>query len=152
MKLIEKWLFWGVILTSILAKLQPQAPLCAIPRRQSYMHGLKALLQQSSWSNSVGSTTYQWGLMALSKCPLESWIFGAQRAKNDRPPITKTKSQRSEPNWLLKYLIIPNFCANFQPKRLTTTFGPWNTFSDNDTQIKGREFFKEHKKLKHRKV
>ena len=32
-----------------------------------------------------------------------------------------------------KYLIIPNFCAKFQPNRLTTTFGPWNTFSDNDT-------------------
>ena len=46
---------------------------------------------------------------------------------------SKTKTQRSEPKWLLKYLIIPNFCAKFQPNRLTTTFGPWNTFSDKDT-------------------
>ena len=48
-----------------------------------------------------------------------------------RPPCnSKTKSQRSEPKWLLKYLITPNFCAKFQLNRLTTTFGPWNTFSD----------------------
>ena len=71
--------------------------------------------------------------MALSKCPLEGWIFGAQRAKNETPPVinSKTKSKRSEPKWLLKYLVIPNFCAKFQPNRLTTSFGPWNTFSDN---------------------
>jgi len=24
--------------------------------------------------------------MALSKCPLEGWVFGAQRAKNEAPP------------------------------------------------------------------
>ena len=72
--------------------------------------------------------------MALSKCPLEGWIFGAKRAKNETPPSprnSKTKSQRSESKWLLKYLITPNFCAKFHPNRLTTTFGPWNTFSDN---------------------
>ena len=75
----------------------------------------------------------KWGLMALSKCPLEGWTFGSQTAKNETPPCSsKTKSQRSEPNWLLKYFITPNFCAKFQPNRLTTTFGPWNTFSDND--------------------
>ena len=68
------------------------------------------------------------------------------------PRNSKTKIQRSEPWWLLKYLITPNFSAKFQPNRLTTTFGPWNTLSDNDTLVKGREFFKEHKKLKHRKV
>ena len=28
------------------------------------------------------------GFMALSKCPLEGWIFGAQRAKNETPPVT----------------------------------------------------------------
>ena len=49
------------------------------------------------------------------------------------PRNSKTKSQRSEPKWLLKYLITPNFCAKFYPNWLTTTFGPWNTFSDNDT-------------------
>ena len=26
--------------------------------------------------------------MALSKCPLEGWISGAQRAKNETPPVT----------------------------------------------------------------
>ena len=66
--------------------------------------------------------------MALSKFPLEGWIFGAQKAKNETPPPppfnSKTKSQRSEPKWLSKYLIIPNFCAKFQPNRLTTTFQP----------------------------
>ena len=72
--------------------------------------------------------------MALSKCPLEGWIFGAQRAKNETPPCnSKTKRQRSEPKGLLKYLITPNLCAKFQLNRLTTTFGLWNTFSDNDT-------------------
>ena len=45
------------------------------------------------------------GLMALSKCHLEGWIFGAQNAKKD----SKTKSHRSEPKWLLKYLITPSF-------------------------------------------
>ena len=29
----------------------------------------------------------------------------------------------------------PNFYAKFQPNRLTTTFGPWNTFSDCDTYM-----------------
>ena len=84
-------------------------------------------------ANSFGSKSYQWGLITLSKFPLEGWIFGAQRAKNETPRYSKTKSQRSEPKWLLKYLISPNFCARFQPNRLTTTFGPWNTFSDNNT-------------------
>ena len=53
-----------------------------------------------------------------------------------RPPCnSKTKSQRSEPKWLSKYLITPKFCVKFQPNRLTTTFGPWNTFSDNETYV-----------------
>ena len=55
--------------------------------------------------------------------------------KWDPPPPrnSKTKSQRTESKWLSKYVITPNFCAKFQPNQLTTTFGPWNTFSDNDT-------------------
>ena len=28
--------------------------------------------------------------MALSKCALEGWIFGAQRAKNETPPPPQT--------------------------------------------------------------
>ena len=69
-----------------LGKLQPQAPLCAIRGEQSYIHELKGLLQQRSWSNSLGSTIYQWGLIALSKCPMEGWIFGAQGKKMRHPP------------------------------------------------------------------
>ena len=67
----------------------------------------------------------------MSPGRLDLWC--SKGKKWHRPWNSKTKRQRSEPNWLLKYLIAPNFCAKFQPKRLTTTFGPWNTFSDNDT-------------------
>ena len=49
------------------------------------------------------------------------------------PWNSKAKSQRSEPKWLLKCLITPNICPKFQPNQMTTTFGPWNTFSHNDT-------------------
>ena len=61
------------------------------------------------------------------KMPPGRLDFCSQRAKNETPPPprnSKTKSQRSKPNWLLKYLITPNFCVMFQPNRLTTTFGP----------------------------
>ena len=68
------------------------------------------------------------------KMPSGRLDFWWSKGKKWDPPCnSKTKTQRSEPKWLLKYLIIPNFCAKFQPNRLTTTFGPWNTFSDNDT-------------------
>ena len=67
------------------------------------------------------------------KMPLEDYIFVAQRAKMRSPCNSKTISQRSEPKWLLKYIITPYFCAKFQPNRLATTFGRWNTFSGNDT-------------------
>ena len=55
--------------------------------------------------------------------------FLEQKGQKMRPPPprnSKTKShcQRSELKWLLKYLITPNFCAKFQPNRLTTTLGP----------------------------
>ena len=108
------------------------------------MHERKALLQQSPWSNSFGSTIYQWGLMALSKCPPGRLDFRWSKGKKldtPHPPSScnsKTKSHKGEPKWLSKYLITPNFCAKFQPNRLTTNFGPWNTFSDNATQVKLR--------------
>ena len=103
------------------------------------------LLLETRSQNKVGS-------YYTFKMPLEGWIL-VLKGQKMRPPCNyKTKSQRSEPQWLLKYLITPNFSANFQQYRLTTAFGPWNTFSDNDTWLKGQEFFKEHKKLKHRKV
>ena len=53
-----------------------------------------------------------------------------------RPPWnSKTKSQRSEPKWLLKCLITPKFCVKFQLNRLTTSFGSLSTFSNNDTYV-----------------
>ena len=60
-------------------------------------------------------------------------VLNGQKMRPPPPPVTP--EQRSELKWVLKYLITPNFCAKFQPNRLTTTFGPWNTFSDNDTSI-----------------
>ena len=86
--------------------------------------------------------TWQHNLPVGSYCsfkmPSGRLDFWCSRAKNETPPLppprnSKTKSQRTESKWLLKYLITPNFCAKFQPNQLTTTFGPWNTFSDNDT-------------------
>ena len=65
--------------------------------------------------------------MALLKCPLEGWIFGAQKAQNETPPPprnSKSKSQRNKTKLLLKCLITPNFCAKLKPNQLTTTFGP----------------------------
>ena len=70
------------------------------------------------------------------KMPPGRLDFWCSKGKKWDPPCnSKTKSQRSEPKWLLKYLITPKFCVQFQPNRLTTTFGPWNTFSDNDTFV-----------------
>jgi len=38
---------------------------------------------------------YQWGLIALSKCPLEGWIFGAKRATNGTPlTLQNEKSEK----------------------------------------------------------
>ena len=34
--------------------------------------------------------------MTLLKCPLEGWIFGAQRAKNEIPPVTRKPKVREE--------------------------------------------------------
>ena len=68
------------------------------------------------------------------KMPPGRLDFWCSKGKKWDPSCnSQTKTQRSEPKWLLKYLIIPNFCAKFQPNRLTTTFGPWNTVSDKDT-------------------
>ena len=69
--------------------------------------------------------------------PVESYGRLLKGQKMSPPPPlphpcnSKTKSQGTEPKWLLKYLITSNFCTKFQPNRFTTTFGPWNTFSDN---------------------
>ena len=97
--------------------LAPGSSLCNVLRTKLYAWTESSVIVELR-SNSLGSTIYQCVLMALSNCPLEGWIISAQRAKNETPCNSKTKSQRSEPKWLLKYLITPNFCAKFQPNRL----------------------------------
>ena len=82
-----------------------------------------------TWQHNLPVGSYHTFKMAPGR--LDFWC---SKGKNETlPGNSKTKSQRSEPKWLLKYLITPDFCAKFQPNRLTKTFGPWNTFSDNDT-------------------
>ena len=106
------------------------------------------------WEHNLPVGSY--GTFKMAPGRLDFWC--SRGKKRDPPPLpkqssnSKSKSQRSEPQWLLKYLITPNFSVKFQPNRLTTTFGLWSTFSDNDTWVKGREFFTERNKLKHRKV
>ena len=52
------------------------------------------------------------------------------------PPCnSKTESQRSQPNWRLKYLMATNFCAKFQPNRLTTSFWPLEHFLHSLVEI-----------------
>ena len=73
-------------------------------------------------------------LWHFQNSPCEAGFLVLKRPKMRPPPFnSKTKSQGSERKWLLKYFITPSFCAKFQLNRLTTTFGPWNTFADNDT-------------------
>ena len=75
---------------------------------------------------------WQHNLPVGFKMPPGRVDFWCSKGKKWGPSCnSKTKSQRSEPKWLGKYLITPNFWAKFQPNRLTTTFGPWNTFSDS---------------------
>ena len=83
------------------------------------------------WQHNLPVGSY--GTFKMPPGRLDFWCSKCK--KWDPPCNSKTKSQRSDPKWLLKYLITSNFCAKFQPNRLTTTFGPWNTFSDNDTWI-----------------
>ena len=98
------------------------------------MHELKVPLYGSFMVKFIWQNNIPVGFYGTFKMPLEGWIFGTQRANNEIPlELQNLKSQRSEPKLLLKYLLIPNFCAKFQPNRLTATFGPWNTFSDSDT-------------------
>ena len=40
----------------------------------------------------------KWGLMALSKCPLEGWTFGSQTAKNETI-IVSGRSSAIGTNW-----------------------------------------------------
>ena len=74
-----------------------------------------------------------WVLVHFQNITWKAGVLVLKGEKMGPPWDSKTKSQGTEPNWLLKYLIAPNFCAKFQPNRLTTTFGPWNTSSDKNT-------------------
>ena len=68
-------------------------------------------------------------------------VLNGKKMRPPPPRNSKTKRQRREPKWLLKYLITPNFCAKFQRNRLATTFGPWSTFSNNDTSMRHFELY-----------
>ena len=72
-----------------------------------------------------------YGTFKLPPGRLDFWC--PKGKKQDPPRNSKPKSQRSELKWLWKYLRTPNFCVKFQPNLLTTTFRPWNIFSDYDT-------------------
>ena len=81
------------------------------------------------WQHNLPIGSY--GTFKMPPRMLDFWC--SKGKKWDSPQNSKTKSQRSEPKWLLKYLITP-ICAKFQPNRLTTTFGPWDAyFSNSDT-------------------
>ena len=74
-------------------------------------------------------------LSHFQNAPLKAGFLVLKGQKMIPPCNSKTKSQRSEPKWILKHLITPTFCAKFQPNRSITTFGRWNTFSDNVTWV-----------------
>ena len=139
----EKWLFWVVILTWIWPNSSPRLlSVQYVENKVTYMNCLHTWTERSIIVEFMVKFTWQHNLPVGSYCtfkmPSGRLDFWCSRAKNETPPLppprnSKTKSQRTESKWLLKYLITPNFCAKFQPNQLTTTFGPWNTFSDNDT-------------------
>ena len=65
------------------------------------------------------------GFYGTVKMTLRKLDFWCSKGKQwDTPWNSKTKCQRIEPKWLLKYLIAHSLCAKFQPNRLTTSFGP----------------------------
>ena len=82
------------------------------------------------WQHNVQVGSY--GTFKMPPGRLYFWFSNSK--KWDPPPPVAPELKVTEENQVgfLKYLITPNFCAKFQPDRLTTTFGPWNTFSDND--------------------
>ena len=79
------------------------------------------------------SLVRSYGTLKMRPRRLDFWCSKVKKRDPPSPCNSKTKRQRSEPKWLLKYFITPNVCAKFQPDRLTTSFGPWNTFSNTDT-------------------
>ena len=102
--------------------------------------GQNAVFHSSSSQNRVYgqiqlAAKFTSGVLShFQNAPWKAGFLVLEGQKLRSPPRnSKTISQRSEPTWLLKYLITPNFCAKSQPNRLATTFGPWNTFSDNYT-------------------
>ena len=70
------------------------------------------------WQHNVPVGSYH-----TFKMPPRRLDFRCSNGKKWDPPCnSKTKSQRSEPKWPLKYLITPNFCAKFQPNRVEYNF------------------------------
>ena len=131
----EKWLFWVVILTSIWPNSSPR--LLSVQYLEDKVTCMNWKLYYSRVHGQIHLAA-QFTSGVLWHFQNAPWKAGflVLKVQKMRPPCnSKTKSQRSDPKWLLKYLITSNFCAKFQPNRLTTTFGPLNTFSDNDTWI-----------------
>jgi len=128
-KIVQKWQFW----VAIGQTLALGSSLSNTLRTNLHAWNKSSIIVQSmvkfSWQHNLSIGFY--GTFKISPGRLDFWCSKGKNAPT--PRNSKTESQRSEPNWRLKYLIAPNFCAKFQPNRLTTTFGPWNTFSDNDS-------------------
>ena len=97
------------------------------------MHELKALYSRVHGQIHLAAQFTGGVLSHFQNAPWKAGFLVLKGQKMRPPCNSKTKTQRSELKWLLKYLIIPNFYAKFQPNRLATTFGPWNTFTDKDT-------------------
>ena len=132
LKIGQKWQFWVVILTSVLASSSPRSLSVQYLEDKDETSIIVQSMVKFSWQHNLSIGFY--GTFKMSPGRLDFWC-SKEKMTPPAPPSrnSKTESQRSEPNWRLKYLIAPNFCAKFQPNRLTTTFGPWNTFSVNDT-------------------
>ena len=87
--------------------------------------------------------------MALSKCPLEGWIFRAKRAKNETPPPPPYLQDEKSEKWAKVAFEIfhhTQLLCQVSAKSVDHNFWPLEHF------LRHFEFFKEHKQLKHRKV
>ena len=72
------------------------------------------------WQHNVYVPVGSYGTFKMPPGRLDL-IFWFSKGKKKRLPCnSRTETQRSEPNRLLKYLITPKFRAKLQPNRLTT--------------------------------
>ena len=88
------------------------------------MHELKAHYSRVHDQIHLAAQFTSGVLSHFQNAPLKAGFLVLKGQKLRPPCNSRTRGQRSEPKWLLKYLITPNFCAKFQPNRSTTTFGP----------------------------